>query len=89
MPQAAFGGHYLHEFPHEMAAAYLFHLVQNHPFVDGNKRTGLAAALMFLELNDCDFDAPKKTVEELVMAVAQGKFEKVSVADFFRRNTRG
>jgi death-on-curing protein len=36
-PRATFGGNYLHQFPYEMAAAYLFHLVMNHPFVDGNK----------------------------------------------------
>ena len=42
-PQAAFGGNHLHAFPFEMAAAYMFHIVQNHPFVDGNKRTGAVA----------------------------------------------
>lgn len=43
MAQASFGGHYLHNNLHEMAAAYLYHIVQNHPFLDGNKRTGAAA----------------------------------------------
>ena len=46
-PQAAFGGQILHAFPFEMAAVYLFHIVQNHPFLDGNKRTGAVAALVF------------------------------------------
>ena len=84
MPEAAFGGQYLHGFPHEMAAAYLFHLVQNHPFVDGNKRTGLASALMFMELNGVDFNAPKKVLEDLVLAVAQGLVGKAVVIQFFR-----
>jgi death-on-curing protein len=38
MPQASFGGEFLHKNLFEMAAAYLYHIVQNHPFVDGNKR---------------------------------------------------
>ena len=45
-PRATYDGSYLHTFPFEMAAAYLFHIVMNHPFVDGNKRTGTAAALV-------------------------------------------
>ena len=49
--RASFGGEYLHTDILEMAAAYLYHIVQSHPFVDGNKRTGLIAALAFLDLN--------------------------------------
>lgn len=49
VPQATFAGKYLHTDPFEMAAAYAFHLSRNHPFVDGNKRTALACALVFLE----------------------------------------
>ena len=48
MPEASFDGALLHPTLHEQAAAYLFHLVKNHPFVDGNKRVALAAALVFL-----------------------------------------
>jgi len=47
-PEASFGGQYLHADIFEMAAAYLYHLVMNHPFVDGNKRVGLEASLIFL-----------------------------------------
>ena len=47
MPEAGFGSQYLHEDLASMAAAYLFHLVQNHPFADGNKRVGIVAALVF------------------------------------------
>jgi death-on-curing protein len=50
MPQASFEGTFLHPTLFDMAAAYAYHLSQNHPFVDGNKRTGLAASLVFLEL---------------------------------------
>jgi death-on-curing protein len=52
MPKATFEGQFLHEDLYEMAAAYLFHIVQNHPFIDGNKRTGLATAIAFLRFND-------------------------------------
>lgn len=50
-PAAMFGGQYLHVDVFGMAAAYLFHIVKNHPFLDGNKRVGLEAALLFLEIN--------------------------------------
>ena len=51
MPEMGFGGEYLHHDLFEMAAAYLFHIVMDHPFVDGNKRAGTAAARVFLRLN--------------------------------------
>jgi death-on-curing protein len=50
MPQSGFGGEYLHGDDFEMAAAYLFHIVMNHPFIDGNKRVGAVAARLFLTL---------------------------------------
>ncbi len=56
MSRATFGKKYLHRYPFGMAAAYMFHLVQNHPFVDGNKRTGAASALVFLDLNGWEVD---------------------------------
>lgn len=83
-PQAAFGGSYLHEFPFDMAAAYLFHIVQNHPFVDGNKRTGAVASLLFLELNGVLINAPKGSIYNLTLAVANGQIEKPEIAKFFR-----
>ncbi|MFN5586071.1 MAG: type II toxin-antitoxin system death-on-curing family toxin [Planctomyces sp.] len=54
MPQASFGGEFLHRDLFKMAAAYLYHIVQNHPFIDGNKRTGAAAAIIFLSMNDME-----------------------------------
>ncbi len=83
-PQAAFGGQVLHEFPFEMAAAYLFHIVQNHPFLDGNKRTGAVAALVFLDLNGIEIDAPKGAVYDLTISVATGRAGKVEIGGFFR-----
>src|SRR5881628_1739845 len=83
-PQATFGGQFLHADLFEMAAAYLFHLVQNHPFVDGNKRVGTVAALVFLRLNDQDTNATEGELESLVLAVAQGQTDKATIAKFFR-----
>ena len=83
-PQATFGGAFLHDFPFGMAAAYLFHIVQNHPFVDGNKRSGAVAALLFLELNSIEIDAPKGSIYELTIAVANGLADKNEIAEFFR-----
>ena len=51
IPQSSFGGEFLHGSLFEMAVAYAYHISENQPFVDGNKRTALGAALIFLELN--------------------------------------
>lgn len=82
-PQASFGGNYLHAFPFEMAAAYLFHLVMNHPFVDGNKRVGLEAALVFLEINDIVIEATDEQFVQLVLDTTASKVAKQEIADFF------
>jgi death-on-curing protein len=87
MPQAAFGGQYVHSDLCEMAAAYLFHIVQNHPFLDGNKRVGAVAADVFLTLNDLQLTADQDAYADLVFAVARGQTPKSAVAEFFRANT--
>lgn len=88
MPAAGFGGQYLHGDLFEMAAAYLFHIVQNHPFVDGNKRTGAVAALVFLELNGVDLNVVEDAFEKIVRSVAEGQAGKADVARFFRKQAR-
>jgi len=72
MPQATFEGEYLHKDICEMAAAYLFHLVQNDPFIDGNKRVGTVAALVFLDLNDVEIDVDDDELAAFVFGVASG-----------------
>lgn len=57
-PQASYGGMFLIEDPVEIAAAYLFYLCRNHAFLDGNKRTALASAVLFLRMNDLMADVP-------------------------------
>lgn len=87
MPAAGFGDQYLHQDIFEMAAAYLFHITQNHPFVDGNKRTGTVAALVFLEMNGVELDADEDRLENLVRSVAMGKADKATAAAFLRDNS--
>jgi death on curing protein len=85
MPSASYEGKYLHKDVYEHAAAYAFHLCQNHPFVDGNKRTALACALVFLSLNGIDLDDPKGELYGLMMGVAGKGVGKSAVAATFRR----
>lgn len=88
-PQAQFDGRPLHAYPFEMAAAYLFHIVQNHPFVDGNKRTGAVAALLFLDLNGIEITAPRGAMYDMTMAVANGQAGKPEIAEFLRVHAAG
>jgi death-on-curing protein len=83
-PRATFGGEFLHKDLFEMAGAYLFHIVQNHPFFDGNKRAGAVAALVFLDLNGVEVESPKGSLYDLTMSVATGQAGKAQVADYFR-----
>ncbi len=84
-PQASFGGQLAHDGLFAMAAAYLFHLVSNHPFVDGNKRIGLLAALVFLDLNGVSIAHPTEALYELTLGVAEGRIDKAAVAAEFER----
>ena len=86
MPEASYGGAYLHPSAVEMAAAYLFHIVRNHPFVDGNKRVGLIAALAFLGLNNLTLDADADALFDLVLGIAAGMDAKAEVAVFLQKH---
>jgi death on curing protein len=84
-PMASFGGTWLHPDLWSMAAAYLYHLVQNHPFVDGNKRTGLLSALVFLALNGILIDQATPALYDLTMAVAAGRLDKAAIVVALRQ----
>lgn len=75
-PSASFGDEFLHTDLFEMAAAYLFHIASNHPFLDGNKRTGLISALTFLSINGIEIERDSTELEQMVMSVAQGEMKK-------------
>jgi death on curing protein len=79
-PPSWFGGQYAHDGLFAMAAAYLFHIVRNHPFVDGNKRTGMLAAVVFLDVNGISIARPSEALYELTMGVAEGRIDKAAAA---------
>ncbi len=82
-PSATFDAVFLHNNLFEMAAAYLYHIARNHPFVDGNKRTALAAALAFLWLNGFRLVSDEGVVTDLVVKMTAGEVSKAEAAVFF------
>ena len=83
-PRMTFGGQELYPTVVEKAAALGFFLVQNHPFVDGNKRTGHAAMEVFLFLNDHEINAPVEEQEQVVLQVASGQMGREAFTDWLR-----
>jgi len=88
-PRLAFGDQFAHEGLFAMAAAYLFHIASNHPFVDGNKRTALLAALVFLDLNGVSIERDSDALYELTMGVAEGRLDKTAVTAELERIAAG
>ena len=86
MPAAGFGGEYLHKRFSDKAGASLFHVCKNHAFVDGNKRTAVAAAEMFIRLNGHELSASDELLEELTLGVAGGTVSKDQCLEFFRQH---
>jgi len=84
MPYASFSGSFLHADIYEMAAAYAFHICRNHPFVDGNKRTALAAALVFLEMNRINLLDEAGKLYNAMMSIASGHLNKAEFAKILR-----
>ncbi len=85
IPQSTFDGYFLHDDLFEMASAYIYHLCQNHPFVDGNKRVALVAGLVFLDFNGINLDDPDEILYPMMMKVASGKGDKEYIADTLKR----
>lgn len=84
-PEASFAGEWLHRDLYEMASAYAYHVSQNHPFLDGNKRTALACALVFLELNGVALADPRGRLKEAMLQVASSKMEKKALAQLLKK----
>jgi death-on-curing protein len=82
MPPQSFDGEFLHQFPFEMAAAYAFHIAESQAFVDGNKRTGALAALLFLRLNGWEC-ASGLWLSDALLHVAAGTLSKRELATVF------
>ena len=83
-PQASFGGEFLHPDLFSVAAAYAFHIAQNQPFVDGNKRAGLLAALVFLDLNGTVIPASEPRLYQAMIDIAERTLDKAGLADLLR-----
>jgi len=84
MPHASFHGEYLHNDIYEMAAAHAFHIGKNHPFVDGNKRTALVSALVFLELNGISISDSQGKLYDAMLDLLTGKLNKSEFAGILR-----
>lgn len=82
VPQASFGGQDMYESLHEKAGAYLYHIVKNHPFIDGNKRVAAAVALGFLGINGVTVDMDEDLLADFVLAMAVGERTKADAAVF-------
>jgi len=88
VPQSSFDGNFLHVDIFEMAAAYCFHICQNHPFVDGYKRVALVAALVFLDINGIEIDYPEEIIYKMMVDVSSGKINKAAIAYIFRKKKK-
>ena len=88
-PEASFGGEYLRATLHEKAAAYAFHLVKNHPFVDGNKRIAATAMGAFLNVNGAEAEFDQAELVAAILAVAEGRLEKAALAAWIRDRLAG
>lgn len=89
MPQAQFSGQFLHSTIFQMAAAYGFHLCQNHPFLDGNKRTAGMAMFTFLKLNGLEPIATESDYYAVMMAVASRNMTKEELTDWLQTAVQG
>lgn len=88
VPSSTFDGRYLHTDLFEMAAAYAFHIAENQPFLDGNKRTGLNAAVVFLDLNGWLVPDPAERLSNAILQIAARRLDKRGLADLLRELSR-
>ena len=88
MPQSSFGGEYLHKTIPAMAAAYAFHICQNHPFIDGNKRAALASSLVFLDINGFTFNCEDEVLYDEIMKIAKGEIKKEELIKFYEKHSK-
>ena len=72
----------------EMAASYAAGIILNHPFLDGNKRTGFMLAATFLEINGTELTATEESVVQMTLALADGKLKQAAYAEWLRKNSR-
>jgi death on curing protein len=85
-PQATFGGQYLHATIYAQAAAYLYHIAMNHPFIDGNKRTAFATMDTFLLLNGYTLNLSNEEAYIMVVRVVEGGISKEELTIYLEQN---
>ena len=72
----------------DLATVYTAGIVGNHPFIDGNKRTGFVVGVLFLELNECRFTATEEAAAQAVLELAAGSLDEAGYTAFLRANTK-
>lgn len=87
-PQATFDREDLYLNIFQKAAAFMFSIVQNHPFIDGNKRTGVTAAGIFLRVNGYTFVAGNTELEQFTLAVARGEMDVATMTTWLEANSK-
>lgn len=85
MPQQSFGGQELHETVYEKAAAYMYHIIKNHPFFDGNKRTAVFVCIAFFKRNNMMFEIDPLVLEELAVNIAKNAIDKTELSILLQR----
>jgi death-on-curing protein len=88
-PRATFDRQELYPDIFEKAAALMESLINNHPFVDGNKRTGIACAVLFLQQNSVSFSAKNADLEKFTLRVASSKVCRSDIAEWLKKHSRG
>ena len=79
-------GEYLHRDIFEMASAYGYHLCQNHPFIDGNKRIAFVVMDTFLRVNGWEIAAEERAIYSLMLALADDQIDKIQLAQWLKEN---
>lgn len=86
-PQTTFGGTFLYTDIYTMAAVYAQGIIKNHPFIDGNKRTGMACALIFLDSNNYEISLSNNDVYDIGIALAESEISYEILAQIFKDKT--
>lgn len=86
-PQSTFDGKDLYESLFDKAAALIYSLIQNHPFLDGNKRTGIVAGFVFLEMNGLIVNTEKEEIVDIVVSIATQKWNVERVSNWLKHNS--
>jgi len=85
IPRSTFDAEYLHHDLFQMSSAYIYHISQNNPFIDGNKRVALVAGLVFLEFNGITLEDPDGELYSMMMRVASGNGNKDYITEILRK----